>query len=497
MTTEPSSKPFFKRRVSVVGLSEKDLAAVGKLVGAFEPIVAPVAAIDSRTLKGGEIFFALKGERTDGHLFVESALQKGARLAVVSEAWYRVHQHEFFEKLLVVEDVLRALQTLAQLYRRKFTVPVVAIGGCSGKTTTKEMTAAVLRSTYETVATEGNLNNHIGVPITLFGLREQTEIAVVEMGINHAGEMRMLCAIAEPTHGLITNIGKAHIEFFGSVEAIAEAEGELFEWLGQTGGSAFVNADDPNVLQVAEKVMQKILYGTVRAGNSARREVLDVWAEDIRLTEHGTATFKLATQDAEEIVQLRLVGRHNVFNALAAAAVGLNFGIPLVRIKDALERFDINPALKRMAVFEHNGVLIINDTYNANPDSMRAALDALRAVVCQGKRIAVLGDMLELGDFTTSEHRALGEYLTQLGIDVLFGYGEAMKAACEAAALKTVQHFLCKRDLVAAIKAVVQKGDAVLFKGSRGMKMEEVLNALLEGARTIGLSEREQDFSNA
>lgn len=464
----------------MVGLSEAELSAVGTLVGACPLIEAPVATIDSRTIKGGEIFFALKGERTDGHLFVKAALQSGACLAVVSQAWYREHQSEVSEKLLVVDDVLHALQHLAQLYRRKFTVPIVAIGGGSGKTTTKEMTAAVLRSTYSTLATEGNLNNHIGVPLTLFGLRNSTEIAVVEMGINHSGEMRALCAIAEPTHGLLTNIGKAHIEFFGSLDAIAEAEGELFEWIGQTGGSAFVNADDPNVLRVSEKVMQKILYGTVSPDNPARREVLDVWAEELGTTERGEATFKLATPDAEETVQLRLIGQHNVFNALAAAAVGLNFGIPLRRIKEVLEGFEINPALKRMAVFEREGIVIINDTYNANPDSMRVALNALRAVPCKGKRIAVLGDMLELGAFTEAEHKALGEYLSRLGIEVLLGYGAAMKAACQAAAAKTVMHFECKADIAEALKREAKEGDVVLFKGSRAMKMEEVLSDWLE-----------------
>lgn len=459
-------------------ITEQDLCEVGRIVGAVEPIAEPRVAIDSRKITGGEIFFALKGERVDGHEFVGEALQRGARLCVVSEAWYKDSKEKFFDKLLVVPDVLQALQRLARLYRRKFSVPLVAIGGGSGKTTTKEMMAAVLRTTYDTLATEGNLNNHIGLPITLFGLRKTTEIAVVEMGMNHKGEMQQLCEIAEPTHGLITNIGKAHIEFFGSLEAIAEAEGELFEWLGKGNGSAFVNADDALVMQVSEKVMQKILYGVITSANPMRRERLDIYAEEIELDERGRAKFRLATQEAEESVQLRIAGWHNVTNALAAAAVGLNFGVPLLRIKTALEQFEINPLLKRMAVYEQDGMIIINDTYNANPESMRRGLETLSAMKVSGKKIAVLGDMLELGALAESEHRALGEFISEQGIDVLFVWGNAMKTTCKVACVSTKQHFESKAQLAQTLKATAQPGDAILFKGSRGMKMEEVIEMM-------------------
>ncbi|MFN3387235.1 MAG: UDP-N-acetylmuramoyl-tripeptide--D-alanyl-D-alanine ligase, partial [Candidatus Thermochlorobacter sp.] len=315
-------------------------------------------------------------------------------------------------------------------------------------------------------------------PLTLFGLRETTEIAVVEMGMNHKGEMQQLCEIAEPTHGLITNIGKAHIEFFGSLDAIAEAEGELFEWLGKSNGSAFVNADDALVMQVSEKVMQKVLYGVITPENSMRREVLDIYAEEIELDERGRAKFRLATQEAEESVQLRIAGRHNVSNALAAAAVGLNFGVPLLRIKTALEQFEINPLLKRMAVYEQDGMIIINDTYNANPESMRRGLETLSAMKVSGKKIAVLGDMLELGALAESEHRALGEFISEQGIDVLFVWGKAMKATHQAACVGTKQHFESKAQLAQTLKAIAQPGDAILFKGSRGMKMEEVIEMM-------------------
>ncbi len=459
-------------------LTKEDLCEVGQVIGAVERVAQPKAVIDSRKIVGGEIFFALKGERTDGHNFVEEALQRGAALAVVSEAWYKENKEKFFDKLLVVPEVLSALHALARLYRRKFTVPIVAVGGGSGKTTTKEMIAAVLRTSYNTLATEGNLNNHIGLPLTLFGLRETTEIAVLEMGMNHKGEMLELCTIAEPTHGLITNIGKAHIEFFGTLEAIAEAEGELFEWLGNSGGTAFVNADDAWVMQVADKVMQKMLYGIVTPTHPNRREVLDLYAEEMGLDERGRPTFKLATQEAEEVLKLRMSGRHNITNALAAAAVGLNFGVSLAQVKTALENFEIEPALKRMAVYEQQGIIIINDTYNANPESMRSGLQTLKSMQHSGKKIAVLGDMLELGALSESEHTLLGEFISQLELDVLFVYGEAMKATLNAAKVPAKQHFESKAQLAESLKKLLQPGDAVLFKGSRAMKMEEVIEIM-------------------
>jgi UDP-N-acetylmuramoyl-tripeptide--D-alanyl-D-alanine ligase len=462
----------------VCTLTKKELSEVGQVIGTVERVTQPKAVIDSRKIVGGEIFFALKGERTDGHNFVEEALRRGAALAVVSRAWYEENQEKFFDKLLVVPEVLSALHALARLYRRKFAVPIVAVGGGSGKTTTKEMIAAVLRTSYNTLATEGNLNNHIGLPLTLFGLREATEIAVLEMGMNHKGEMLELCAIAEPTHGLITNIGKAHIEFFGTLEAIAEAEGELFEWLGKSGGTAFVNADDAWVMQVADKVMQKMLYGIVTPTHPNRREVLDLYAEEMGLDERGRPTFKLATQEAEEVVKLRMSGRHNITNALAAAAVGLNFGVSLAQVKTALENFEINPALKRMAVYERQGIIIINDTYNANPESMRCSLQTLKTMQHGGKKIAVLGDMLELGALSESEHALLGEFISQLELDVLFVHGEAMKATLDAAKVRMKQHFESKVQLADRLKELLQPGDAVLFKGSRSMKMEEVIEMM-------------------
>jgi UDP-N-acetylmuramyl pentapeptide synthase len=224
--------------------------------------------------------------------------------------------------------------------------------------------------------------------------------------------------------------------------------------------------------------MQKMLYGIVTPAHPNRREVLDLYAEEMGLDERGRPTFKLATQEAEEVLKLRMSGRHNITNALAAAAVGLNFGVSLAQVKAALENFEINPALKRMAVYERQGIIIINDTYNANPESMRCSLQTLKTMQHGGKKIAVLGDMLELGALSESEHALLGEFISQLELDVLFVHGEAMKATLDAAKVRMKQHFESKVQLADRLKELLQPGDAVLFKGSRSMKMEEVIEMM-------------------
>lgn len=453
-----------------MNLTKDDLERIGNLqTEHFTTIEAVKVSTDSRTIQSGEIFVALKGDSHDGHAFINAAVEKGALLCVVNEAW-RKDNPSVKGNFLVVADTLLALQELARLYRRKFLIPIVAIGGNSGKTTTKEMTAHVLRSTFKTHATQGNLNNHIGVPLTLFGLRDETDIVVIEMGMNHAGEMTRLCQIAEPTHALITNIGKAHIEFFEKIETIAEAEGELFRWIESHGGSAFVNADDEWVLKQSEGISQRLFYGT----KAQSQLTLDVMAEWLETDALGCPKFRVSTGETSEEIALKISGRHNVQNALVAVAVGLNFGVPLSRIKESLENFEINPALKRMSVCVEGDVVLMNDTYNANPESMRAGLNALKEIKNNGRKIAVLGDMLELGALSKNEHEELGKFITALNLDMLFCFGNEMKRTVEAASVKMKRHFDAKSDLAKSLMECVSAGDAILFKGSRGMKMETV-----------------------
>jgi UDP-N-acetylmuramoyl-tripeptide--D-alanyl-D-alanine ligase len=464
-------------------LSRRDFERIGTLeASSFAPMKNPRAATDSRAVQGGEIFVALKGERQDGHEFVKTAIDNGAALCIVSQAWRDANQGAV-GNFLTVKDTLVGLQELAGLYRQKFVIPIVAIGGNSGKTTTKEMTAQVLRSTFKTHATNGNFNNHIGVPLTLFGLADETEIAVIEMGMNHEGEMTRLCQIAEPTHAVITNIGKAHIEFFESIENAAKAEGELFFWIAERGGAAFVNADDDYVLAQSEKIAQRLFYGM-----SPKRQIeLDVAAEELEIDALGCPKLRVRAGEMSEEIALKISGRHNIQNALVAVSVGLNFGVPLSRIKAALESFEINPALKRMSVSVENGIVLMNDAYNANPESMRAGLNALKDVKNSGKKIAVLGDMLELGALSKTEHQELGKFITTLNLDILLCCGNEMKATVQSATVKMKGHFDSKSDLLKALTESIAAGDAVLFKGSRGMKIETILEDLKSQSANGGI----------
>lgn len=462
----------------------EDLEKIGSLIGrsseTFGGIANPQVTIDSRSITGGEIFFALKGEKTDGHLYVKAAFEKGAALAVVSREWFSeqkeaISAQPFIDKLLlVVSDPLKALQKLATVYRQKFSFPVIGIAGSNGKTTTKEMSAAVLGKAYNTVATAGNFNNHIGVPLTLFRLRDETEVAVVEMGINHHGEMMELCAIAEPTHGLITNIGHEHLEFLSSPKEVAEAEAELFRYLSETGGSLFINSDDKLLATEVPDAATKIRYGI-----DCIECDMNIWARDIEMDGDGRASFVLCSTGAEVNIALQITGKHNVYNAIAAASIGMNFGVSIGQIKEALEAYKPRAGSKRMERIDQAGLVIINDTYNANPESVRSALTTLSELRCVGKKIAVLGDMLELGKVSQEAHQSIGKLIKETGVDALLAYGPMMRLACDEAGTKCIGHFESKQELVETLKKMVKPGDALLFKGSRGMRMEEPMETLI------------------
>jgi UDP-N-acetylmuramoyl-tripeptide--D-alanyl-D-alanine ligase len=430
---------------------------------------------DSRTVKAGDVFFAIKGERFDGHAFVAGVFSQGCIAAVVEE---RFKEHDASLEgvpLLFVKDSIRALGQFAQWYRRKFDIPVVAITGSNGKTTTKEMIAAVLGQKYAVLKTEGNLNNHIGVPMTLFRLDKRHDVAVVEMGTNHFGEIDYLCSVAEPTHGLITNIARAHLEFFSGLEGVAKAKGEMFDWLSSRG-TGFVNVDDPLVVERAKSLKHRFSYGL--AGKRA-----NVKGRFLGLNEKVQPRFSFLVRPLSKplSVQLQTYGKHTTENALAAAAVGSHFGVSARKIKSALERH--HPGSKRMQVLRISGVTILNDTYNANPDSALSALHTLAVMECKGKRIVVLGDMLELGNSSEREHRRIGEEIRHLGFQYVLTYGnESANVSTESHATYAL-HYDEKRALVAYLEELVTPGDVVLVKGSRGMKMEDVVIHLTEHLR--------------
>ena len=446
-----------------------------------QEIPAPVVVIDSRDVTGGEIFIALKGENADGHCFIATVFEKGASWAMVSRNWYEAQgsvEPPPGKGFIVTDDPVAGLQQLSAIYRSKFSIPVVAIGGSNGKTTTKEMVASVLGSAFKVQMSQGNRNNHLGVPLTLLQLRHDTDIAVVEMGINHPGEMALLASIAKPTHGLLTNIGHEHLEFLLDLDGVAAAETQLFVYLSLHGGIAFVNSDDPWLSAAGAGLVGHVSYG------SAKSSAESCWAREISVSQAGMLSFLLCSIAGSEAVTLNFTGKHNVLNAIAAAAVGLHFGLSLRQIREGLERLVPAAGWKRLEVVDSGGLRILNDTYNANSDSMRLAIDALCDLPCAGKRVAVLGDMLELGVAGDVEHEAIGRYIQQSAVDMLFTFGERARIIGREAPLLFMGHFECREKLLAALLNVLQEGDTLLFKGSRGMKLEQVVEALVN-AKTI------------
>jgi UDP-N-acetylmuramoyl-tripeptide--D-alanyl-D-alanine ligase len=453
-------------------LSRSDLLSIPHVHSQHFPEELLQVSTDSRLVQEGHLFFALRGEKHDAHGFVKDVLTKGASACVVDAAWWAKNQEEFNEApLLVVEDTTFALGHLARVYRRKFNIPVIAIGGSNGKTSTKEMTAAVLEAQYRVLKTEGNYNNHIGVPLTLFRLRPEHEVAVIEIGTNHFGELTYLCELLEPTHGLLTNIGQEHLEFFHDLNGVAQAEGELFDYLSEADRIAFVNIDDAFLPQMAQSISTKVTYGF--------SEKAKVKGSVKEFSQAGQALLSLQYQKENLDIQLRVPGLHSATNALAAAAVGLHLGVPLPAIQQVLSLF--SSGQKRMEVLEARGFTILNDCYNANPDSMKAALRTLGAINSPYKKLAVIGNMAELGSQEVELHRELVDEVRKSGIDQVFTFGELAQhttSALSEAGLKA-RHFGDKQELADHLLSVARPGDVILIKGSRSVALEDITSVLM------------------
>jgi UDP-N-acetylmuramoyl-tripeptide--D-alanyl-D-alanine ligase len=388
---------------------------------------------DSRSIARGEVFFALRGERFDGHDFVGQAVRRGCAAAVVSGEWIKEQAQgkQFPVPLMVVADPVRALQDLAGYYRRKFSVTLIGITGTNGKTTTKDMVAAVLSAGSHTMKTEGNFNNHIGVPLTLFRLSREDQMAVVEMGMSGPGEIRRSAEISLPKHGLITNIGPAHLQQLKSLGEITRAKFELLEML-PSDGLVFLNSDDIRLM--SQKVVSTARVTTFGLAQEANYRATGVGSPDGLRTDFrvaGLGQFQIPT-----------LGKHNVYNALGAIAVGRELGLSIPLIRRALLGF--SPSPMRMKRMEMGGMVILNDAYNANPASMRAALDVLAGLEANGRRIAVLGEMLELGPLGPQLHRELGHMVAKSGIDVLVTVGELAEEIAKGAVLSALSPASCR-----------------------------------------------------
>ncbi|HTY36417.1 MAG TPA: UDP-N-acetylmuramoyl-tripeptide--D-alanyl-D-alanine ligase [Bacteroidota bacterium] len=447
----------------------------------FERIHGPLCdgvSTDSRTVGQGKLFVALHGEKFDGHNFITKAIELGAAAIVADAKWAEANPimvSSLNIPILIVENTIKALGQLANLHRKKFRIPVVVVGGSNGKTTTKEMISAVLGTKLRVLSTEGNFNNHIGVPHTLLRLGKEHQAAVIEIGTNHFGEITHLCSVAEPTHVLITNIGREHLEFFGSVEGVAKAEAEAFDWIRQNPRAkavGFVNQDDKRIAKRAKGLRRSVSYGFAKGPASVKGK-LAAFDDDARalleVKPKGKKAFRF---------RVGVPGQHNALNALAAATVGLAFKISSKNIGEALSAF--RSASKRMQVVKLPQLTILNDTYNSNPDSAIAALNVLAGIRTGGKKIVVLADMLELGKNSVAEHLRIGQAVSKSGARHLLTFGPMSKNTHDGSAVVLKAHFEDKKSLCEHLVEMITPGDVVLVKGSRGMKMEEVVAFLEE-----------------
>ncbi|MBQ8809800.1 MAG: UDP-N-acetylmuramoyl-tripeptide--D-alanyl-D-alanine ligase [Bacteroidales bacterium] len=439
-----------------------------------------VVTTDTRTLKGGEMFFALKGENFDGNEYALKALELGARYAVVNKSSAAASSDD--PRLVKVDDTLKTLQDLARWHRSMTIVDgkpltVIALTGTNGKTTTKELIREVLSVKYRVTATEGNLNNSIGVPLTLLKINQDTQLAVVEMGASHPGDIKELVDIALPNYGLITNVGKAHLLGFGSFEGVKKTKGELYDYLRRTSDKVFINADNPHLCQMAsERNLQSdperpysllIPYGLEYQG----AEVLPSSAEEPFLRIRVPVIPSVV--EGSLLIRTNLVGSYNADNVMAAIAVGAQFGVSLEDAVRAIEAYVPSNNRSQMTRTEHNTLIV--DAYNANPTSMAAALENFSNVSADC-RIAMLGDMLELGEDSAAEHKAVIESALSRGFCKVFFVGKEF--ASVSVASDNAMFFQTSDELADYLKANPVHGTTILIKGSRGTRMEKVIPML-------------------
>jgi len=450
-------------RLSIFQIAELAAATVSSGDGN-----APIEKIstDSRTIKRGELFVALRGENFDGHNFVESVAKTGAAGAIVDLNWKGEISANF--AIIRVEDTLRAYQNLAANYRKSLSLKVLAITGSNGKTSTKDFAAAVLAHRFRVTKTQGNFNNHVGLPRTMLEATSQDEVAVWEIGMNHPGEVAMLAKLAAPDAAIITNIGVAHIAFMGSREAIAAEKGALAQAVARDG-TVILNADDPFSKKIAVGTRAKVVFAGTTEGTVRASEI----------TQSATGTDFTILEGAHRCrAQLPVPGLHMVQNAMLAVAAGRMFGLSLEDCAAGLAAAPLTKA--RLQIKRIRGVQFIDDSYNANPESMKAALHTLVELDADGKRIAVLGEMRELGEESARGHREVGETAAELGVDQLIAIGDMAAAIAEAARNAGLQNTSIARSTSEAAELlgdIAASGDLVLVKGSRAARTERVIEA--------------------
>ena len=431
----------------------------------------PTITTDSRDVPEGSMFFALKGDTFDGNAYAISALEKGAAYAVIDEKEYAKESND---RLILVEDVLTTLQQLAKYHRVHLGTPIIGITGTNGKTTTKELISAVLKKKYNVLYTQGNFNNHIGVPKTLLQLTKEHDIAVIEMGANHPGEIKTLVEIVLPDFGIITNVGKAHLLGFGSFEGVIRTKGELYDFLRTIQGTAFINNDNPHLLGISNG-LKLVKYGQKDAKDLlVKGELVECnpflkfeWQTSSTLTPQlSTVNCQLST------VQTRLIGSYNLDNALAAACIGTFFNVPATDISAALEEYTPSNNRSQLTITQDNKLVV--DAYNANPTSMRAALDNFRLIKAEHK-MCILGQMGELGDVSEEEHQKVIDLLGDCGFEKVWLVGENFAKTSHPAHYRL---FANVEEVKAAIATEKPQGYLILIKGSNSNKLVQTVELL-------------------
>lgn len=420
----------------------------------------PVISTDTRKITEGSLFFALKGDKFDANTFAEQALKAGAAYAVIDNATYQVN-----EQCILVEDVLATLQDLARHHRRQLQIPVIGLTGTNGKTTTKELINAVLSQQFNTLATQGNLNNHIGVPLTLLSIRPEHEMAVIEMGANHQKEIELLCSIAQPTHGLITNVGKAHLEGFGGVEGVKKGKGELYDYLKASGNTAFVNNSSTDLVQMQQnRNLDNVLYYGHQAAANTVSGYITSNAPYLALSwsaPNVTGTQQVTTQ---------LTGEYNLDNVLAAICIGHAFHLSPEQINAGIAGYQPKNNRSQIVKTAHN--TLICDYYNANPSSMVVAIDNLNKVQADHKAM-ILGDMFEMGPEAAAEHEAVLKTALQVSADYHIFIGEEFYL--QQSNYPEATFYRTAEEAITGLQAHAITGATVLIKGSRGMALERLV----------------------
>ena len=428
----------------------------------FEDVIT-----DSRKVTGGELFVALKGENFNGESFAKEAIKKGAVAVMVSKTAKRLPD----DVVLKVDDTLKAYQQIAEAWRERFDIPIVAVTGSNGKTTTKDLTAAALNGLGHVQKTSGNFNNEIGVPMTLLELNDKHNAAVVEIGMRGLGQIESLAKVVKPTIGIVTNVSETHIELLGSIENIARAKGELVEAI-KSGGTIILNADNKHTAE-----MRTLAGAGVKVMTYGLENPADVTAKDVLIGSVSTE-FTLSYRGEDFDFEIPMLGRHNVSNALAAIAAGLTLGLTVEEIQRGIST--LTTTKMRFEVIRRDGLTIVNDAYNASPASMRVAIKTASEIY-SGRLIAVLGDMLELGDIAETVHREIGAELVENKFDTLITLGELGKfiaAGARDAGLKNVYTFDTHEDAAKKIIEIVHDGDTILFKASHVMHMEKIIELI-------------------